>query len=197
MSPADSTYITRFRTELQAILGRRSSALRDDALQTELVDLVVGLADIRRRYPDPVQYARVRSRYAIRNVVRHDNVGSGRGARYGHDDTGERVGGRAVVSGDAAHSSVDGEGQPLFSLIPAADPVGSPDAVADDLLARALLGRALETLSCRQRTVLYLVDGHGYTVTEVAQMLGVARETVSRIRSGALGTARGALQPPC
>jgi RNA polymerase sigma factor (sigma-70 family) len=47
------------------------------------------------------------------------------------------------------------------------------------------LHTVLSALEPRERTVLYLVDGQGYTVTAAAGIMGVARETAARARSSA------------
>ena len=47
------------------------------------------------------------------------------------------------------------------------------------------LHTVLSELEPRERTVLYLVDGQGYTVTAAAGIMGVARETAARARSSA------------
>ena len=59
----------------------------------------------------------------------------------------------------------------------------------------ALMRAALLALPQRQRTVLYMVDGQGYTVTEAAHTMGVTRETASRDRAAAYRTLD--IEPPC
>ena len=180
---AGNDYVMTVYRHLTAMLGRRWPAeTTEELVQQECLRLVEGLDEAMTRYPDPVVYARVRAtgRYALLGAVRADNVQAGRGAR-GH---------RSVVDGDAHQvSSTDrpgsraesGTAYETYARLHADD----RDDVVEHLDRHTRVDLALAPLSSRARTLLYLVDGHGYTVTEAAHVLGIARETAARTRSAA------------
>lgn len=131
---------------------------------------------IMARYPDPVRYARERVRHAGISLDRRERVQRGEGARLFVDDDGQLRPGRSVVAGDAA---VREGGPTAFALL--ADPRSRfDDAAVDQLMATVLLRQCLGAASRQQLTELLLVDALGYEVTEVAELFGQCRETVSR-----------------
>ncbi|MCB0983431.1 MAG: sigma-70 family RNA polymerase sigma factor [Ilumatobacter sp.] len=146
---------------------------------------------IMARYPDPVRYARERTRHAGISLDRRDRVQRGEGARLFTGADGQLRPGRTGVAGDAP---VGEGGSSLFSLL--ADPHGGfDDATVDQLVAAERLRLALEGLTRQQATELLLVDGLGYEVKEVAALFGQCRETVSRRLSHARRQVRQQLVP--
>ena len=125
-------------------------------------------------YPDPAHYARQRVRHAGISFDRRERVQRGEGARLVVGSDGLQGPGRRYESADAW----EGGGNLLAHATPR---VESLDAiVADRLATGALLQRACEGLSPVEFRELWLVDGCGYTVQEVAELCGQRRETVSR-----------------
>lgn len=128
-------------------------------------------------YPDPVHYARQRARHAGISFDRRERVQRGEGARLVVGSDGLQNPGRRYESADAADAS--GGGGDL--LAHATERVDSLEAmVADRLAVGALLQHACQGLSAVEFRELWLVDGCGYTVQEVAELCGQRRETVSR-----------------
>ena len=131
---------------------------------------------IMARYPDPVRFARERVRHAGISLDRRERVQRGEGARLFTDSDGRLRPGRSVVPGDAA---VREGGPSAFSLL--ADPRSRfDDAAIDQLMASGLLRQCLEATSRQHLTELLLVDALGYEVTEVDELFGQCRETISR-----------------
>ncbi len=84
--------------------------------------------------------------------------------------------GRRYVSGNS--TGVDG-GDELLSLV--ADTTAPFEAGIDDqMVASALLQDCFDGLSPVEIQEIWLVDGCGHTVQEVAELRGQRRETVSR-----------------
>ncbi len=130
-------------------------------------------ATIMGGYPDPVQYARQRARHAGISFDRRERVQRGEGARLVVGSDGLQEPGRRYESADASHG-----GGLLANAIQRGEPLDA--IVADRLVTGALLQRACEGLSPVEFRELWLVDGCGYTVQEVAELCGQRRETVSR-----------------
>ena len=203
-------YVVVFQRRLRALLGRHSVVDIDDVVQAECLALLGKLAATVADYPRPETYAAVRARggRAAIDYGRTESSQRGAGAVHQFDDEGRRIKGRQIVNGDGVHHDAchdhydDRPGKrgakgTYFDVhayrIPDHGAEYADQAVVSEQLRQALL-RATPA----QRTVLLLVDGYGYTVTEVAAYLGVARETVSRQRSKAYRAVRGGeLQPPC
>lgn len=131
---------------------------------------------IMARYPDPVRYARERVRHAGISLDRRNRVQRGEGARLVQGADGVLHPGRVWASGDAP---LGDDGATAFSL--ARDLQAEfVDGTLDQLMASALLRRCCASLSQGQLLELFMVDGCGYEVKDVAMMLGQRRETVSR-----------------
>jgi DNA-directed RNA polymerase specialized sigma24 family protein len=132
--------------------------------------------DIMARYPDPLRYARVRVRHAGISFDRGQRAQRGEGARLFEGNDGLLSPGRRFVSGNA--TGVDG-GDELLSFV--ADPTANFEAGVDDhMVASALLQRCCHGLSEAEIQEIWLVDGCGHTVQELAELRGQRRETVSR-----------------
>lgn len=131
---------------------------------------------IMARYPDPVRYARERVRHAGISLDRRDRVQRGEGARLFHGVDGLLRPGRTWLAGDAP---VGEDGASVFSFARDLD-VEFADVTLDRLTAPALVRRCCVGLTRSQVFELFMVDGCGYEVKDVAQMLGQCRETVSR-----------------
>ncbi len=175
-----TAYTEEFKNRLTAILRRRYTFLDiDDIVGRELLALWKQIDQRMATFPNPGIYAHVRA-MADRAFISHQRTEQsqrGEGAR----------GGRTVTSINDATSWSDGRD------------ARDRDETIDDFVNRsdidARLRASLLGLSVRERQVLLLVDGHGFSVTEAAHELGVARETVSRVRSAAYR--RLDVQPPC
>jgi RNA polymerase sigma factor (sigma-70 family) len=183
----DTVYIEVFMRALTRILwSRRLAADVDDIVQVESERLWKNIGEIMGRYSNPVTYAGARATHAAIQWYRTESAHRGSGSHYSTNDDGSISSGRAVVSGNTTLGS---EGSELFELIESgALPVD--DIVADTLDGAAVIGLCLSGLSDRDRTLVYLVDGCGFTVSEVAAMCDVARETMSRRLSTARNQVR-------
>lgn len=190
---ARDAYAVTFRDTLTRMLRRTAITCDiDDIVSREVVSLWSDIDAKMGKFPNPSVYAFVRAQgdRALIGFRRNEQVQRGEGAR----------GGRTVVS---IHQQAQRSGEKCDDASDLADTLfdhTSPfanglDVVADRLGGDQMLFAALMQLTERQRTLLYLVDGHGYSVTAAADALGVARETASRDRHAAyraMGTT-----PPC
>lgn len=178
-SAAENDYVMTVYRQLTAMFGRRfEPRIAEELVQEECHRLLERLAAAVEDYPDPVVYAKVRAtgRHALLGMMRSDDVQAGRGARRG----------RIVIDGEA-RSGGDHErpGHTAYEQY-AHRCAGSHDDLAELMARHQQVRDALAPLSARARTLLYLVDGQGCTVTEAAARLRIARETAARIRSAAL-----------
>ena len=183
LSPAQIDYVTVFHRRLAVLLGRRHpSDLADELTQQEVLRLCEQVGRVMAAFPDPVTYARIRAtgRHALVTHLRADDVQAGRGARRG----------RAVLDGESSPRSIDdrpgraADAGTLFERAARRLPfMIDHEAERSEHMRR--LHTVLSSLEPRERTVLYLVDGQGYTVTAAAGIMGVARETAARARSSA------------
>jgi DNA-directed RNA polymerase specialized sigma24 family protein len=144
------------------------------------VEVAVGVLErpelIMARYPDPASYARTRVRHAGISFDRGQRAQRGEGARLFEGPDGGLAPGRKYVSGNT--TGPDG-GDELLSF--AADLSALfEDGVDDHMVACALLPRCWEGLSPTEIHEIWLVDGCGHTVQQVAELCGQRRETVSR-----------------
>lgn len=167
-------HLLRFMPHLPS-RENRDDIIQDEALvATELADVLI------ERYPDPAVYVSVRlkGRRAIISWQRRQGAQQGTGSRFG----------RQV---DSLHTRVSkhDSGTTLLDVIGSAPGAATTEK---EFEIRATLEVALATLDARQRRVLFLIDVLGFTAGEAGDMLGHARETITRIRSEALRTARNA-----
>lgn len=163
---------------VHAVVARRRSA--DDAIDIASEVVAVFLVDPERimaAYPDAEAYARAAVRHATIDFDRRQRAQRGQGARLRALPDGEVTVRRSVVSGDAP--GLDGAPTPFDSL---ADQRAAAvdDQVSAWLDSQGTLAALLEGESPDDRRALFLVDGLGYTVHEVAALGGVRRETMSR-----------------
>jgi len=161
--------------EVARIAGRTRRAFDADDIAGEVALAVARHpSNIMGGYPDPVHYARQRARHAGISFDRSERVQRGEGARLVVGGDGLQAPGRRYESADAS----EGGGDLLDHAVNCVEPIDA--AVADRLAAGALLQQACEGLSPVALRELWLVDGCGYTVQEVAELCGQRRETVSR-----------------
>lgn len=172
LTAAEETYVMAVFREVARIAGRSRKAFDADDIAGEVAMAVAHRpAPIMAGYPDPVGYARQRARHAGISFDRRERVQRGEGARLVVGTDGLQAPGRRYASADA---SLDG-------ALTQADPDAPVDAtVTDHLVTAALLQHACIGLSLIEMRELWLVDGYGYTVQEVAALVGQRRETVSR-----------------
>ena len=148
----------------------------DDIAASVAEDVLTQPEVIMARYPDPAQYARRRTRHAGISYDRNQRVQRGEGVRLYGEPGKPLTPGRRWISGDAPIA--DG-GSNLFSL--AEDPHSKFEPAVDErLFAHSLLRTCCRDLSKAAIREVWLVDGCGYSVQEVAAMRGQSRETVSR-----------------
>lgn len=177
---ATEAYVTEVHRHLTTMLGRRFAPdLTDEMVQEECLRLLERIDEVMAGYPDPVVYAKVcaTGRHALLRLMRTDDVQAGRGARRG----------RVVEHGDAHPRSIDdrpGRATDIGSLYERYARRTAQHTDTDELLDRRLqLQELFAALTPRERTLLYLVDAQGHTVTEAARRLHIARETAARLRS--------------
>jgi len=143
-------------------------------------DVALAVADqpaaIMAGYPDPVCYARQRARHAGISFDRRERSQRGEGARLLLGPDGLQHPGRRYLSADAA--GPDGGKGPIVHL---ADHGSLLEVVVTERLATGgLLHRCFAGLSAVEVHEVWLIDGCGYTVQELAASCGQRRETVSR-----------------
>jgi RNA polymerase sigma factor (sigma-70 family) len=170
-------YVVAVFREVMRVAGRHGLRVDADDLAGEVVAGVLERPEVvMASYPDPVRYARERVRHAGISFERRQRVQRGEGARLHPDGEGLLHPGRRYVSGDAPVA--DGL-DCLFAR--AADPAAQFEPAADDrMMAFELLRRCCEGLSAQEVDEVWLVDGCGFEVQEIAELCGQARETVSR-----------------
>jgi DNA-directed RNA polymerase specialized sigma24 family protein len=141
---------------------------------------------IMARYPDPARYARVRARHAGISFDRGQRAQRGEGARLFQGPDGLFAPGRRYVSGNSV--GPDG-GDELLTFV--VDPTAAFEAGIDDhMVDAALLRRCCKGLSQGEVREVWLVDGCGHTVQEMAELCGQRRETVSRRLNNTRGRIR-------
>lgn len=185
-------YFEAFYAELSERVALNGVRDVDDIVQLEGERVLQKLDRLVVRYPDPVIYARLRAKPAIVDYLRREKSQRGEGCRARRDDRGRLVKGRSVVSGDSRVD--DEEDSPrLFDVI--ADQRATQHDAADLAETREMLERALLAVSPNEATVLYLAHGLQFRDGEIAEWLGVTRETVNRKKRGAVRRIRGGLGP--
>lgn len=174
-----TAYVAAFSRALSRLLTSvRNAADRDDIVQAEALTLWRKIDRVMAAYSDPAVYAATRVRHGAIQWDRRQGSQRGQGSRYVTNPDGTTSPGRVVVSGNVAIGADDGT--ELFAVIGPSDPTAVDDTIVDSLDGQALLEGCLLGISEADREVLYLVDGHGMSVTEVALIFGVSRETMSR-----------------
>jgi len=161
------------------VLGRRRPGADVDDIAAAIVERFLADSEsIMSSYPEPAAYARVAAHRGGITFDRHERAQRGQGVRLTTGEDGSLAPKRSVVSGDE-----------LFHLHIGVD--AADDEIVRRLDAASRLERCLSGISVEDRQLLYLVDGVGYTVNEVAQVLGQRRETVSRRLNRARRVAQG------
>ncbi len=184
--------VDAYAVELYGHLVRLLGALRpraDDALDIAGEVVTAFLAQplpIMARYT-PLAYASSRARHGAVDHDRRQRAQRGEGVRLHREPGGGLVPGRRGISGDAVAA---GGGECMFATL--RDP---GEGLEDTVVARRddldRLQRALGGVPASERAVLYLVDGMGWSVVEVARARGLRRETVSRRLSRTRGLVAG------
>lgn len=148
----------------------------DDIAASVAEDVLRQPEAIMARYPDPAHYARRRTRHAGISFDRTQRVQRGEGVRLFGESDGQLRPGRKWISGHI--TTVEG-GADLFSSHVDENSLFE-DAVDDKLFSQSLLHTCCRGLSMGEIREVWLVDGCGCTVQEVAALRGQSRETVSR-----------------
>lgn len=170
-------YMVVFSAHLEVILSRsKNRYLVDETVSRQTLRVCEQVDALMRRYPDPRWLARAVATggRAIIGTLRAEDAQRGAGS----------MGGRSVLSLSADWSfDTPEERRPGRRRAPRLEWEQTDQRFAIDDIK--LLQSVLAPLSKRQRKVLMLVDGYGYSVTEAAAILGIARETAARDRSRA------------
>ena len=184
-------YIAEFTRRITALLSRKGlSDDVDDMVGREVLAVWHDIDAKMAAFPDPGFLAHIRATAdrALIGFLRTEKSQRGEGAR----------GGRSVVSlnrRDADHTSFGIEVTAPMVYRPSREGIDQVNDFVERIDDIAMMQAALLALPQRQRTVLYMVDGQGYTVTEAAHTMGVTRETASRDRAAAYRTLD--IEPPC
>ena len=165
--------MTVFREVARLSARSRKAFDADDIAGDVALALAKRPADIMAAYPDPVGYARQRASHAGISFDRRERAQRGEGVRLVTGKDGLRHPGRRYVS---THTS---DGSDLLARV-VGDQPELEGTVTDRMVASALVRGACEGLSPVELRELWLVDGCGYTVQEVAAICGQRHETVSR-----------------
>jgi RNA polymerase sigma factor (sigma-70 family) len=141
----------------------------DDIAQEVVLAFLENPVRIMATYREPWIYARASVASRIVDLGRRERAQRGEGSRLveTHDGRAPR---RVVVCLDATGNAVDLEAE-LAELARGVDEIVLDRLTVDELLA---------VLTPTERWLLERVEGGLYTVTEIAAVLGLARETVSR-----------------
>jgi DNA-directed RNA polymerase specialized sigma24 family protein len=166
--------LSREALRLVAVVRRGLDA--DDIAQSVAEQFLVQPEVIMAKYPDPRLYARQRVQHAGISFDRRERAQRGEGVRLRKDADGTMHPYRRAVSG---HSSSTEGGDELFSFV--ADPAAEfEQSVTERVALQRALHVACVGISQRDLYEVWLVDGCGWEVLEVARLCGQARETVSR-----------------
>lgn len=181
-TPAEETaYITRLIREVTRIAGAkgRNPFDTDDIVQGVLERFLTDVPRFMRDYT-PKRFAREATSQVAVTFDRKERVQRSEGVRLHHVDDGSPEGyytkARSYASG--SEPILDGDGELLDTAADCGEALD--DAVVESAHTRAMLGACLQNLSPRQREFLMMVDGYGFTVVEVAELVALRRETVSR-----------------
>lgn len=155
----------------------------DDLVQAVLLKAWQHRDQYGRRYPRTGVLAAVLLRSAREDHARSMRVQQGQGARLVADGEGGRRTARERLSLEVAGDGFTVMPHPLvtsLTLRQGLDPVG--DTVAHTLDTRSAAHRVQLhlRLTTRDQALVCLVDGLGFSVTEAAARVGVARETANR-----------------
>jgi DNA-directed RNA polymerase specialized sigma24 family protein len=176
LSPVDA-YVTAVHQAIIRLIVRFHGADAPQDVAQDVVETLLGKVQrVMSRYPNPQVYARVAYRHACIQTARTNRVQRGEGSRLYLRADGTRAPGHHVVSGDAVEGADD---RSLFDTI-----TSGGDAFDEVIITRIdahrQISQAWNSTSRRDRTAYFMVRGLGYPVTEVAESLGVRRETLQR-----------------
>jgi RNA polymerase sigma factor (sigma-70 family) len=182
-----AAYIAAVHRTAREVLVRIHRVWDADDIASEIaLALAADATLVMTAYPDPAVFARVRARHAAIQYQRRQRVQRGEGARVFHHADGTVHPGRTVVSGNV--TPTEGGAEWLVTYVDGS--VLLDEQLTDQMLASVLLADALDGLAVSEREELYLIDGLGWTVQEVAEWRGQRRETVSRRVNAARRLAR-------
>ena len=176
-------HLTRAATRIASKRGRQPFDV-DDIVQGVLLRFAADAHRFMRDYK-PEQFAREATEQVAITFDRKERVQRSEGVRLIHvsedGSDGYFTKARAFASGSEPILEGDGE------LLDLARSLGTAvdETIVQSERNHALLRACLQQLTPRQREFLMLVDGYGFTVTEVAARADLVRETASRELSGA------------
>jgi len=181
-TPAEErAYINRLIREASRIARKqgRNAFDVDDIVQGVLERFAVDVPRFMRDYT-AVRFAREATGQVAVTFDRKERVQRSEGVRLIHiaeaGSDGYYVKSRSYASG--SEPILEGDGELLDTASAPGDLLDA--SVTDSLHHQALLGACLKQLTPRQRDFLMMVDGRGFTVVEVAELVNLRRETVSR-----------------
>lgn len=174
---SEDVYVTAVHRETVRLIVRSQGAQApQDVAQDVVISLLGKVQTVMASYPDPVVYARAAYRHACVQAGRRDRVQRGEGSRLYERADGSRAPGHQVISGDDTGPS--GERSTFDTLVDGG--AAFDDAVCGRLDDRRRLTEALSRVAPGDRAAYFMVRGLGYPVTEVANTIGVRRETLQR-----------------
>lgn len=162
--------------EVERLVARRRPGDAHDIAIDVVERFLPQAPSIMARYPVPQRYAAVATSHATITFDRRERVQRGEGVRLVVGADGTVTPRRRYHSGNV--SLIEG-GDEVFAIVP--DTAEAVDVVATDRVHHdELLERCLTGVPRRDREVLMLVDGKGWSVQDLAHVVGVRRETLSR-----------------
>ena len=169
-------YATAVFREAIRFCRRHGQHDASDIAQAVAESFLTDAERIMARFPNPARFAHGTARYAAISFARRERVQRGEGTRLADLGGGSFAPRRRYLSGNA--TLADSEFELFDTLVDTSEPVA--DKVARECDIGALLARCMAGISPIDRELLMLVDGMGYSVKEVADLVGQRRETVSR-----------------
>lgn len=177
LTDAEEAYVMGVFREVARIAARSRRGFDADDIASEVALAVAARPGaIMASYPDPVSYARQRARHAGISFDRRERAQRGEGARLFVGNDGLQRPGRRVVSGNVTGT---GGCEEAIALIADLD-VQVEIAATERMVTAALLQQCFAGLSTSEIREVWLVDGCGYSIHELATFCGQRRETVSR-----------------
>ncbi len=174
LTPAEEVYVLAVFREVARIAACSRRAFDADDIAGDVALAIVSRsAAVMASYPNPVLYARQRAGHAGISFDRRERSQRGEGVRLYAATDGQLHPGRRYVSSDAL--AADGPLSHVNEISASLEAV-----VTERMVAGALLQRCSVGVSASDMEVVWLVDGCGYTVQEVATLRGQRRETLSR-----------------
>lgn len=175
-------YIIEFQQRMTMILAPKYRSDADDIAQREVERLLKRTKLVMEAYPSPTTYAMVRAKHAGQDHLRRMAVQQGLGAATFQDAEGNWTRHRSSISGDAPLGA--DVALTLFDTLPASGDM--EEQLVESIERHRMLQQAMISVPRKQMQALALVDGYEYTTIEAGDMLGTARETVSRNKQKAL-----------